>query len=355
MTEITILSLLNERPMYGAEMVEEIKKLSGNTVIMSLPTLYSCLHRMAGKKWVNSYQRQSNIGGRCRVYNITKFGREYLNKNPIKIDYKLITDNSNLANKTFSTLEDAFSLPLSKSLTPATNTLIEEKRILNVTPLPEPAHREQVTQENLLTKEEPVALEPLKLTKTEPTIPAETGTKKTPQILPYVAPTEKITTTPEPQYQQTSIGLSGTVGCNDLRPLLKLNALAVGNGYVIINRLRIIATLLNTALFMLINFFCSLTHSVQSEYYTLIYITLGVYFFIQLSIYLVYPRIKAVFNVKKSTTRRCIIMLMLFALGLTYCIINGTTSLLWILFFALYPLIELILLLVLRGRSWFLC
>jgi len=112
MTEIIILSLLDKRPMYGAEMVEEIKKISGNTVIMSLPTLYSSLHRMAGKKWVNSYQKQSTIGGRCRVYNITKHGREYLSKNPIQIDYNTIINNDN--NILLITENDIYFIKISK-------------------------------------------------------------------------------------------------------------------------------------------------------------------------------------------------------------------------------------------------
>ena len=96
-TEILILNLLDTRPMYGAEMVEEIKKISGNTVIMSLPSLYSSLHRMSNKRLVNSYQKQSTIGGRCRVYNITKYGREYLEDHPLEINYNITNNTANTA------------------------------------------------------------------------------------------------------------------------------------------------------------------------------------------------------------------------------------------------------------------
>lgn len=321
MTEITILNLLSNRPMYGVEMIEEIKRLSGNTVIMSLPTLYSSLHRMADKKLVNSYQQESTIGGRRRVYNITKFGREYLAKNPIKIDYSTIVDNSVAAHKTFATLEEAFSLPLNnKPLLPP--ELPEDKRVLQIMPSPEPV---------------------------------KSTLKSTPKISPYIEPTEKITTSPEPQYQQTSFGLSGTTGGNDLRPLIKLNSIKVGNDYVIINRLRLMAAILNTAIFMLINLFCSLTHSVKTEYYNLIYIIFLIYFAINLAIFLIYPRIKSVFKRKVKGIRSILITLLLLGLIVTYCLIQGTINLLWLAIFALLPLFEFMFMLILSKRNYFLC
>ncbi|MCQ2382340.1 MAG: PadR family transcriptional regulator, partial [Clostridia bacterium] len=200
MTEITILNLLNTRPMYGAEMIEEIKRLSGNTVIMSLPTLYSSLHRMANKEYVRSYQKESTIGGRCRVYNITKYGREYLAKNPIKIDYQQIVDHSTTTNKTFTSLKDAFSLPLNKK-PPVQQKISEDTPVLQITPTIVPVTPKPVLQATPKNKEE----------------------IKTSLYAPYIKPDEKITTTPEqPHYQQTQIGLSGTTGGNDLRPLVKL-------------------------------------------------------------------------------------------------------------------------------------
>ena len=325
MTEITILNLLSTRPMYGVEMIEEIKKLSGNAVIMSLPTLYSSLHRMADKKLVNSYQQESPIGGRRRVYNITKSGREYLAKNPIKIDYDAIAANSAAAHKTFATLEEAFSLPLNhKPLLPS--ELPEDKRVLQI---PEPV---------------PPAPQP-----------APQSKKTTPKISPYIAPTEKITATPEPQYQQTSIGLSGTLGGNELRPLLKLNSITVGNDYVTINRLRVVAAILTAAIFILINFFCSLTHAVRTEYYSLVYIALMIYAFINLAIYVIYPRIKTVFKRKASGLHHFLVTLLMLALVITYCILKSTTALMWLAIFAALPLIEFFLMMALRKRRWFLC
>ena len=375
-TEITILNLLNQRPMYGAEMVEEIKKLSGNTIIMSLPTLYSCLHRMATKKLVNSYQKQSTIGGRCRVYNITKIGREYLNKNQIKIDYSALINNEPINNintqiaapaienessaiamsannlsatnatvstPQFTTLNDAFSLPLNKSVTAEEITTNQNNDNITSysqqTTVPETRLTASTTNESLLV-ENPTPL-PKKKTK--------------PDILPYISPNEKITTTPEPQYQQTLIGLSGTTGGNDLRPLVELNEVSVGNDYVIINRLRIASALLNTAIFMLINFFCSLFHSSQNEYYKLIYIVLILYACINLAIFIVYPRIKSYFNSKACASHHAIITIVLLALVITCCLITSSWNLMWLAIFSFLPLCEFIIMSALRKRSCFQC
>ena len=317
-TEITILNLLCIRPMYGVEMIEEIKRLSGNAVVMVLPTLYSCLHRMAAKKFVNSYQQESAIGGRRRVYNITKSGREYLARNPIEIDYSIIADHSAKTHKTFATLEEAFSLPLNNKPLPE---LPEDKRILQLTPPPEPV---------------------------------KSTLKTMPKISPYIDPSEKITTTPEPQYQQTSFGMSGTLGGNDLRPLVKLNTVTVGSDYVMINRLRMVAAVLKTVIFMIINFLCSLTHTVQNEYYNLIYIILLLYAAIQLAVYLIYPRIKAVLNRKSCGIRRAIVSSILLALAVTYCVIKSA-SMLWLVIFTLLPLVEFVFIINLSKRKWFLC
>ena len=333
MTEITILNLLNTRPMYGAEMIEEIKRLSGNTVIMSLPTLYSSLHRMANKEYVRSYQKESTIGGRCRVYNITKYGREYLAKNPIKIDYQQIVEHSTTTNKTFTSLDDAFSLPLNKK-PPVQQEFSEDKRVLQIPSITPPITSQPVTQ---------------------PT-PKPKAESKVSLYTPYIAPDEKITTTPErPHYQQTQIGLSGTTGGNDLRPLVKLNKIPVGNNYVMLNRLRIIAVILTAAIFMLINLVYSLTHNVCAECCSIVYIVLFLYSSIWLAIYLVYPHIKSVLNLKQLTIKQIVFTIILITLIVVCAFATDTYSVLWLLIFSLFPTVKLIFMVTLRKRSWFVC
>ena len=104
-----------------------------------------------------------------------------------------------------------------------------------------------------------------------------------------------------------------------------------------------------------VNFICSLTKVVQAEYYNIVYIALTIYTFINLAIYFVYPRIKTVFKRKASGIRHVIVTLVLFALALAFCLISGTTSLLWLIIFSFLPIVEFIFMTKLRNRSMFQC
>lgn len=46
-TVILVLTLLNERPMYGYELVKEMGSRSGNELQMKEGTLYPSLHKLA--------------------------------------------------------------------------------------------------------------------------------------------------------------------------------------------------------------------------------------------------------------------------------------------------------------------
>ncbi len=318
MTEIQILNLLNIRPMYGVEMIEEIKRLSGNAVIMSLPTLYSALHKMATRKLVNSYWQEAEIGGRRHVYNITKAGREYREKNQIEIDYELLKTQAKEEHKTFSTLEEAFSLPLNNEQ-PALTTVAEDKRVLKINREPEP---------------EPVS----KI-----------------KISPYILPTDKVNTTEEVKHKQMSINLTGTLGSANLRPLLKLNQIPVGNDFVAINRLRIVACLITIALFAVLNALLSLTKIAKVEYHNLVYIYLLTYLAVVLAIYLVFPKIKALYLRGKSFRWRAVITIALMTLVGIICAVNHSINSIWLGIFAFVPIVECLLMILLRKGKVFRC
>lgn len=295
--------------MYGAEMVEEIKRLSSNIVVMPLPTLYSSLHKLATKKFVNSYWQEAEVGGRRHVYNITKAGREYYEKNKFEINYQALKENEITEHKTYSTLEEAFSLPLNnKPVVP------EDKRVLKITP------------------------------------PAPPTTKTT----PYLVPTDKITTT-EVKHKQMTINLTGTVGTTDLRPLVKLNAVQAGNDFVLINKLRVFTALLTTLLFILINFLFSLMAFSKREYHGFIFITLVIYYAIILAIYIVFPKTKAMFSKDKSAKIRGLVTLALLLVVAIIAIVDQTWQLIWLGTFAFVPLVECLLMIILRKGKVFVC
>lgn len=65
-TEILILSLLVERPMYGYEISQELKQRSGGYFEMKEGLLYPALHRMQQNGWLDSEWR--TVDGRSRKY-----------------------------------------------------------------------------------------------------------------------------------------------------------------------------------------------------------------------------------------------------------------------------------------------
>ena len=76
-TEILILSLLAERPMYGYEISQLLEQRSGGYFEMKEGLLYPALHRMQQNGWLSS--DWENVDGRQRkYYQLTPMGQEVL-------------------------------------------------------------------------------------------------------------------------------------------------------------------------------------------------------------------------------------------------------------------------------------
>lgn len=76
-TEILILSLLAERPMYGYEIAQELEQRSGGYFELKEGLLYPTLHRMQKGGWLSSTWRKVD-GRRRKYYALTPAGREML-------------------------------------------------------------------------------------------------------------------------------------------------------------------------------------------------------------------------------------------------------------------------------------
>lgn len=76
-TEILILSLLVERPMYGYEISQLLERRSGGYFEMKEGLLYPALHRMQQNGWLTSEWRKVE-GRRRKYYALTPLGREIL-------------------------------------------------------------------------------------------------------------------------------------------------------------------------------------------------------------------------------------------------------------------------------------
>src|SRR5690625_2409434 len=72
--DLILLSLIEQRDLYGYEMTRILKRLSEDTYEMSEGTLYAALKRMERRNWVTSYWKEAE-SGRRKYYHITKSGK----------------------------------------------------------------------------------------------------------------------------------------------------------------------------------------------------------------------------------------------------------------------------------------
>ena len=72
-----ILSLLNNRDMYGYELAKYVREKSNNQFELKEGTLYLSLKRLENNKWIESYWGdEQGPGGRRKYYKLTPLGEE---------------------------------------------------------------------------------------------------------------------------------------------------------------------------------------------------------------------------------------------------------------------------------------
>ncbi len=71
-TDTMVLKLLQERDMYGYELVKEVYSRSNNEYELKEVTLYASLRRLVTEKCVESYWGDESKGGRRKYYSITE-------------------------------------------------------------------------------------------------------------------------------------------------------------------------------------------------------------------------------------------------------------------------------------------
>jgi PadR family transcriptional regulator, regulatory protein PadR len=78
-TEILVLSLLQERPMYGYEISTQLEQRSGGYFGMKEGLLYPSLHRMQHRGWLSASWQ--TVEGRPRkYYSLTPLGSKVLSE-----------------------------------------------------------------------------------------------------------------------------------------------------------------------------------------------------------------------------------------------------------------------------------
>src|SRR5579871_1975759 len=77
-TEPLILSLLSQGESYGYELIQEVKRLSGDKIQWTDGMLYPVLHRMEDNGWIKSRWAEAESGRKRKYYSIKKEGRAAL-------------------------------------------------------------------------------------------------------------------------------------------------------------------------------------------------------------------------------------------------------------------------------------
>lgn len=76
-TSMLLLKLLEEKDLYGYEMIESLRIRSNNVFELKAGTLYPLLHSLEEKGFLTSYKKE--IGGKSRkYYSIAKEGKKQL-------------------------------------------------------------------------------------------------------------------------------------------------------------------------------------------------------------------------------------------------------------------------------------
>ena len=78
-TTMLVLKLLEEKDMYGYEMIDILRGKSKNVFELKAGTLYPLLHGLEEKGFVESYEKEA-VGKIRKYYHITRSGKKELKK-----------------------------------------------------------------------------------------------------------------------------------------------------------------------------------------------------------------------------------------------------------------------------------
>lgn len=132
-----ILESLLTGDKYGYEIIKIVEEKSNGKIVLKQPSLYSSLKRFEAKGFITSYWGDSDIGGKRHYYTITETGRNYYNKNVLKIDADL-DDNFGFD------LDDDFDEPEPVNESSTKQSLEKAEQVLTLPEQEKPAKIEQL-------------------------------------------------------------------------------------------------------------------------------------------------------------------------------------------------------------------
>ena len=92
-TSMLVLKLIEEKDMYGYEMIEKLAQKSNNVFSLKAGTLYPLLKSLEDKGLVKSYEKNADSLRVRKYYSITPKGKKYLKEK--KNEWDLFTSAVN--------------------------------------------------------------------------------------------------------------------------------------------------------------------------------------------------------------------------------------------------------------------
>lgn len=77
-TPILLLALLSEEPMYGYQIIEEVRQRTEGTYTLKEGALYPALHKLEAAEFISSYWQTQPNGRDRRYYSILPAGVSFL-------------------------------------------------------------------------------------------------------------------------------------------------------------------------------------------------------------------------------------------------------------------------------------
>ena len=77
-TTTLVLSLLNNRPMYGYEIIKVMELKSSGIFTFKEGTLYPILHSLEGDSMIESYWEEGEVGRKRKYYKLTQKGKLHM-------------------------------------------------------------------------------------------------------------------------------------------------------------------------------------------------------------------------------------------------------------------------------------
>lgn len=77
---LLVMKLLEEKDLYGYEMIDTLRRRSDDTFHLKAGSLYPLLHGLEEKGLVSTYEREATAGKPRRYYHLTEDGHRTLEK-----------------------------------------------------------------------------------------------------------------------------------------------------------------------------------------------------------------------------------------------------------------------------------